>query len=221
MKPTEQQLRVLQDYLHKTLNYRETYEEIYDHILSAVEYQPNDISFEDAINNVIRNDFGSPENLLKVEKANKSALVKDMYKKYRLYFTSYFKFPNVCYLLTALFATYYSFAHASISTTIFIIMSLLMTLTPYIIYLLRLYNTGYILGTTKKSAKDKSFETLASIPVRFFVIVNALAVWTGNGFYKVFFSTGNYFLAVYFLVVILFNLSLYKLYKSEFKITTA
>lgn len=221
MKPDSRQIKILQDYLHKTLTYRESYEEIYDHILSALEHQPADISFQDAINVIIINDFGGHRNLLKVEKAHKDALVNDMYKKYRSYLVSYFKVPNLFYLLLAVGPTCYGFAQIRVSTSLIIVMAFLLILAPYIIYLLRLYDTGYILGTTQKSAKDKSFEILASIPVRFFVIVNAFAIWSGEGFYKVFLGTNNYLLAVWLLIAILYNLSLYKLYKNEFQTTAA
>ncbi len=109
MKPSEQQLKVLQAYLYKTLSYRETYEEIYDHILSAVEFQPGNISFEDAVNNIIRNDFGSPENLLKIEKDIKNALVKDAVRKYFTYLSACFKFPGMLYTVMGALLTYYFF----------------------------------------------------------------------------------------------------------------
>ena len=220
MKPTEQQLKVLQEYLHKTLNYRETYEEIYDHILSALEFQPGAISFQDAVNAIILNDFGGHENLLKVEKAQKDALVSDMYKKYKSYLISYFKLPNLIYLLLAWAAAYFNFTHIVINMVWLAIAAFIAILVPYVIYLLRYYTTGYILGTTQKSAKDKSFETLASVPIRAFVILNALAVWSGAGFYNVL-KANSFVLVTFFIAAVVFNLSLYKLYKSEFNAASA
>jgi hypothetical protein len=221
MKPTEQQLKVLQDYLHKTLTYRESYEEIYDHILSALQHQPEGVNFQDTINAIIINDFGGHKNLLKVEKAQKDALVSDMYKKYRNYFISYFKTPNLFYVILAWAATYFYFTRVSISTTVLVVLFTLIIFAPYVICLLRFYTTGYILGTKQKSAKDRSFGMLAGVPTRLFVVLNALAVWSNASFYSFFSKADNYILVTIFLAAMLFNLALYKLYKNEFNIVTA
>ena len=221
MKPTQQQLKVLQDYLQNTLTYRESYEEIYDHILSALEHRPEGMNFQDTINAIIVDDFGGHKNLLKVEKAQKDALVSDMYKKYRGYFTSYFKTSNLFYVILGWAITYFYLISVSISATILVVMFSIMIITPYVICLLRYYTMGYTLGTKQKSAKDRSFETIASIPIRLFVILNAVAVWSGTGFYGFFTKADNYVLVTSFLLAILFNMALYKLYKGEFNIVAA
>lgn len=40
MRPSQQQKLWLQDYLRQVLTYRETYEEVYDHVLVALEDKP-------------------------------------------------------------------------------------------------------------------------------------------------------------------------------------
>jgi hypothetical protein len=62
---------------------------------------------------------------------------------------------------------------------------------------------------------------LAGAPTRLFVVLNALTVGFGAGFYDFFSKADNYILVTVFLAGMLFNLALYKLYKSEFNITTA
>jgi hypothetical protein len=214
MKPTEQQLKVLQEYLHKTLNYRETYEEIYDHILSALEHQPNSISFEEAINNIIRNDFGSPKNLLKAERTSKNALVKDCLRQFAGYFVGCFKFPAVFYTFGFALASYYLLSQIMFKAfTIECIFAIVITI-PGIIYLMRLYNTGYILETTKRSAKDRLFETLAGMPLRIFVM---LTIWVNTPFYKVWQSNNYYSVTILLLLGVVYDVTLYKLYRNEFK----
>ncbi|MDB5129209.1 hypothetical protein [Mucilaginibacter sp.] len=218
MKPTEQQLKVLQGYLHKTLNYRETYEEIYDHILSAIEHQPENISFEDAVNNIINGDFGSAKNLLKAERTSKNALVKDCLRKFADYFVGCFKAPSLLYTAGFALAAYYLLSQmrfgAFITECIFAVMFALIIFVPGVIYLMRLYNMGYILGTIKKSAKDRLFETLAGMPLRIFVI---LTIWVYTPFYKVWQNTNHYSATVLLLFGVIYNVALYKLYRSEFK----
>ncbi|MBB5396030.1 hypothetical protein [Mucilaginibacter sp. AK015] len=218
MKPTEQQLKVLQDYLYNTLAYRETYEEIYDHILSAMEHQPGNISFEDAINNIIRSDFGSPANLLKLEQAGKKALVKDALRRFGSYFTDCFKFPGVLYALVSALLAYYIFSHVQFSANAIWGMFALVVFTPGMICLLRLYNTGYILDTTRRSAKDKLFENLAGLPIRICLIP---IIITNLAQYKIWESNNYYLLTISFVLGIFYNIALYKLYKREFKTAAA
>jgi hypothetical protein len=214
MKPTEQQLKVLQNYLRKTLTYRETYEEIYDHILSAVEHQPNQVSFEDAINNVIRNDFGSPDNLLKIEKANKDALVKETINMYMKYLGYYCKLPGLLYTLGAASLSYYFFSQMKFGPAAIVGIFALVVLYPALIWGLRLYYTGYNLGSTQKSAKDKLFENLAGLPTRICLV---LLMVVNLSDYKLWDSNNYYLITLFFVVGIFYNVALYQLYRTEFK----
>jgi hypothetical protein len=217
MNPTEQQLKVLQEYLHKTLNYRETYEEIYDHILSALEYQPDIVSFEEAINTVIKNDFGSPKNLLKIEKANKDALVKETINAYLKYFGFYFRLPGLLYTLVVALLSFYFFSQIRLEPTGVVGIFAAVVLYPCSIWALRLYYTGYVLDTTRKSAKDKLFENMAGLPIRICLIplmaVNLLhyKMWDSN----------YYLITAFFVLGVFYNVALYKLYKREFKAVEA
>lgn len=214
MKPTEQQLMVLQNYLHKTLTYRETYEEIYDHILSAVEYQPDNISFEDAINKVISNDFGDPKNLLKIEKANKDALVKETINTYMKYFWYYFKLPGLLYTLGIALLSYYFFSQMKFEPTAVVGLFALVVLYPALIWGLRLYYTGYTLNTTQKSAKDKLFENLAGLPTRI-CLIPLMVINLSD--YKLWDNNNYYLITAFFVIGVFYNVALYKLYRSEFK----
>jgi len=213
MKPTAQQIKTLQDYLNQTLIYREAYEEIYDHILTALEHQPDDIPYQEAINNIIRNDFGDPKNLLKVEKSIKAALVNEAIRRYFAYLKSYFAFPGLLYTLISTLLSYYFFSNARLgSISIFWIFAVVL-IAPSIIWLMRLYNTGYLLDTTRKSAKDKLFETFTGLPVRVLLVPFAIFKLTD---YKL--QSDNYYLiAMFFMIGVIYNLALYQLYKDEFK----
>jgi hypothetical protein len=79
---------------------------------------------------------------------------------------------------------------------------------------LRLYNTGYILDTTKKSAKDRLFETMAGIPIRVFVVIIVFINTTSRKIWNV---DQHYGVTVLLLLGVVYNIALYKLYKDEFK----
>ncbi|WP_374950608.1 hypothetical protein [Mucilaginibacter sp.] len=218
MKPTAQQIKTLQDYLHQTLVYREAYEEIYDHILTALEHQPDNIPFQEAINNIIRVDFGDPKNLLKVEKSIKTALVNDAIRKYLGYVKSYFAPPGLWFTVVGALAAYYFFVNAKVSPGVVMLIFGFIAICPSVIWLLRLYNTGYILDTTRKSAKDKLFETFTGIPVRVLLVPLLFTSITNYTLWQV---NNNYLITLFFVIGVIYNLSLYKLYKEEFKTASA
>jgi hypothetical protein len=228
MKPDQQQIKVLQDYLHETLTYREAYEEIYDHILTALEHQPDNISYQDAINNIIRNDFGDHKNLLKIEKVNKAALVKESLNKYVSFFLSYFTFPRVIYTAIYGLLIYYFLTRVNLGMVVMVSILLIITIVvPGVIVMVRLFNTGYFLDTTRKSARDKMFENFAGAPVRVLIALHTWIFATSSGYgYKIsnfgaWYNLHPYTITIILMLCTIYNLALYKLYKDEFKTVMA
>ncbi len=68
MKLDARQDELLKHYLRKVFLYRETYEEVYDHMISALEERPYTVSFQYAVNDIIRRDFGGHNNLSVIAK---------------------------------------------------------------------------------------------------------------------------------------------------------
>jgi len=215
MKLTVQQIKVLQDYLHQTLTYREAYDELYDHILSSLEQLPENAVFEEAVNSVIKSDFGDPKNLLKIEKEIKDTLVNESIQRYITYLLSYFKFPAVLGTAFGVWLVYYLLSQVDFNLKVSVALLCIVSFLPGIICLLRLYNTGYILDTTRKSSKDKLFETLASIPIR----VSLVIIFVTNVIYKIDnWEDKRYLIIAVFSAGVLYSLALYKLYRDELKI---
>jgi S-adenosylmethionine:tRNA-ribosyltransferase-isomerase (queuine synthetase) len=86
MKPTLQQTQILKKYLRSTLDYRETYQEIYDHILSAVEGNTAGASFEEVVNNIINTDFGGAKGLVRLERQYYKSVVREVISQQWRYF---------------------------------------------------------------------------------------------------------------------------------------
>lgn len=226
MKPDQQQIMLLQKYLHETLSYRETYEEIYDHILTALEQQPDNISCQHAINNIILDDFGGHENLVKIEKVNKAALVTECLNKYVRFFLRYFTFPRGIY--TAIYGSFIFYLISTVNVGMALMVSLLLLVTavvPGAIVIVRLFSTGYFLDTTRKSARDKMFENFAGGPVRALIALHTYIYVTSSGdFYKLYedwYNLHPYMITMILMVCTIYNIALYKLYKDEFKTVIA
>jgi hypothetical protein len=67
MKPTEQEKQWLKEYLYQALTYRETFDEVYDHILLALEHKEAQPFFESTVYQIIDEDFGGSINMLNME----------------------------------------------------------------------------------------------------------------------------------------------------------
>ncbi|MBK0378144.1 hypothetical protein [Mucilaginibacter segetis] len=215
MKPDKKQLKFLQDYLQRKLTYRETFEEIYDHILSAIEQLPQQIQFEVAVNKILQTDFGGYDNLGKVEMASKKALVKESFKKFTVLFTAYFKFPYVLYTGGFFVLVYYLASHVKLEPMLLEGIFALSIVFPGIVTLIRLYYTGYTFLSTKKSARDRLFNNLGGIPVRIFVLINLFIFGTPLGWI----ATGAIGISILLTLALVYNFAFYKLYKAEFKMS--
>ena len=115
MKPTEEQIKGLQAYLRKTLHYKESYEEVFDHIISALADKPAGVNFQQTVNDIIRADFGSHKNLLQVEEGIGAAITADTYKRFHSYITDLIRLPTIFYLAGAAFAIYWLYTFVNFS----------------------------------------------------------------------------------------------------------
>jgi hypothetical protein len=101
MKPTSDQISSLQKYLRKNLKYRETYAEFYDHILTAVEVNSTDASFNDMVMKVVKDDFNGAQGMRSIEDQYRRSAFKELKRKYLNYATDNFRFPGI--FITAVF----------------------------------------------------------------------------------------------------------------------
>ncbi|RZA03329.1 MAG: hypothetical protein EOP47_03225 [Sphingobacteriaceae bacterium] len=93
MKLTEEQLVVLQDTLNDHIKYKETYEEVYDHVLTALEQVDNTVPLGEAINTIMLNDFGGFKGLKKIESDRWWMMTRQMVAKLSGYMIDYLKLP--------------------------------------------------------------------------------------------------------------------------------
>jgi hypothetical protein len=217
MKPTSQQEENLRTYLRNELLYRETYEEVYDHILTALEQKPQDISFQDSVNQIIKDDFGGGQDLVEMEKKCYKLASDEAISQQWNYFKSNFKFPKLIYTLI-LFLTIYlivsKIAHAS-----FIISFLVFTgfVVPGILILLRYFNVGYYTLDTKKSIKDNIMRKIAYLFYQV-ILFPLMLLLNHKKYIDSFIIDHTIIIDLGITVLILYILSFIKLSRDEFKV---
>jgi len=215
MKPTLQQTRLLKKYLRDTLNYRETYEEIYDHILTALEHNAAYPSFEEAVNNIIKNDFGGLKGLVKIEKQHYSAVVNEVIKQQWHNFITNFKFPEIVYSLLLFCCIYYGMLQFTMQSYAMVGLFFAIVMMPGVFVLARYFKIGYAIKDTKKSIKDKILGQVAGKPLLVFnpgifllIAKNQVSLWV---------STHPFIISLVLLTVTLYVLAFVKLCRTEIK----
>jgi len=157
MKPNTQQKELLSKYLRDNLKYRETYTEFYDHILSALESQTTTMPFQDAVNQIIKEDFDGLKGMALIESKYQKAVFEEMKDKYLTYAAQYIKTPliGVTVMLSVIFYVMTSQPWFNLKT--FILIALIVRFIPFILKGVRHFKTGYIFKDIKTSVKDRFF----------------------------------------------------------------
>lgn len=217
MKPDHGQREELKKYLRKNLNYRETYTEFYDHILSALETRGADLSFQDACNHIIKQDFGGIAGMHTIEARYSVAIRHEMKKKYWQYIVGYFASPlaGVTALITALF--YLIIIQPGFNYFVFVEILLAIRIVPSIYKWIRHFKAGYVYKDTKRSVKDSIYVWLDYIPAYALVLLVILLPFGLKDSWNWFKHINPILITVILLLTTLHTFTYYRLYKDEFK----
>jgi hypothetical protein len=82
MKPNIEQEKIIGQVLRGALKFKDTYDEVYDHILSALDTLPGDVHFTDALYDIMANDFGGVKGLKKIERKHTWLAVRQFIADY-------------------------------------------------------------------------------------------------------------------------------------------
>lgn len=155
MKPTLQQTEILKTYLSDILKYRETIDEVYDHVLSAVEEKSENVRFQDAVNDILNEDFDGGKGLVKMEKQRLRDATWEGFVQVARYIKADFKFPGVFYTITLFGAIFYTISHVkNISPVEFLFAYPISAIVFIVLILTRKFFVGYYTGSTKASIGD-------------------------------------------------------------------
>jgi len=211
------------------LKYHETYEEVYDHLLLALETRPQEKFFESTINTIITEEFGGIKGLHAMEKNCKAAATSEVQRQYWRYFFSYFKFPNAIYIaiisaILAYTAFHVSFKLMILSGLIWIIGAIM---TPTLLYAARRFKISYKLYGSQKLLKDRILGRLVYKPFQFiwwYFLLSYILNDIHRAFnYQIDFDPGKNITIVILIIVAvttaIHSLSFIRLIKDEFKIS--
>lgn len=226
MTPTPEQKQWLKEYLYEALSYRETYDEVYDHILLALENKPAQEFFESNVYQIIDEDFGGSINMLNMEVDCKTVTDKEVKTQYWRTFISWFTTPLVAYT-AAIFVFLFlisgikSFAVAIGMT---VIIGLIGLVLPIILISIRSFRIGRKYGDTKASIRDSAFRWLiyGFFLVSWFILGPAFKFLTFLLMHLFTHPPLNFYISralgtMSSMIIIIHFFTLVKLYRDEFK----
>ena len=224
MKLTAEQLQVLQITLSGCVKYKETYEEVYDHVLTALENGDNSKPLDEAINTILLNDFGGFAGLRLIERKHRWAVARQVLAKQGNYLIDHFKFPLLPLTIAIYALVYYLIANFNFGLNrlfLFIATAVIANLCTRF----RMFRTGCIFKNSKKSIKDLPFWIITLVPFSVYTAFDILIKTVFFAFARQYnFREFQYhfheFLPVYSLLMtlyIIYNISVIKLHRDEFK----
>jgi hypothetical protein len=219
MKPTTEQDILLRKYLRETLRYRETYEEVYDHVLTALEHNAYTGTLEDAVNQILRDDFGGYDQLRKMEYKAKGVAIADGVRKYMVFFVDYFRWPRLAYTMCFAALIYFTVGQVALAPIMFEAIFAVIILMPAILSLRRYYVVGYLFRDVKKSIRDDVFARIAMVPTRLFVFLGLGIIISIDKGHNIWTNATPAILTALYLLSAIYLLALVRLYRDEFKMS--
>lgn len=221
MNLTLSQQQILKDYLSNELVYRETYNELYDHISSGLENTPEGSSFEETLKNYVRKEFGGIFGLHAIEKQYRSTVLKGMKRQYFDNISRLFRFPQIILLSIVTVMVYLAFSASWFNANWYFALFFVAAFAITGIRAARYISSGF---WKKKmpSVKDDGFVMIKFFPFALFVLIGLYGYFVlGNTSRELFNTFSPVVTTVIFIAYALHIMSFYKMYRSEFKVNMA
>ncbi|MBW4890834.1 hypothetical protein KXQ82_13970 [Mucilaginibacter sp. HMF5004] len=216
MTLTEEQLQELQDELNFVVKYRETYEEVYDHIASAIErLDDTEIDVTATAKKIINEEFGGRDELKAMEKDRVKLMNIAMRKKHFQHMMQFFNFPVVGFTVIITIAAYFLTAN-QVSRGYLLEFTTASAVVPMLFILYKKLSAKYkqwdFAEYKKQSVKDNYIFIAALLSNSTFNLLNIAN-------HRIQMNGGVcIFIFVFYMVYVL---SFFKLYRDEFKLNMA
>lgn len=224
MKLSEEQIDNVNVLVSNEVKYQETYQEVFDHMLSAMEARNSMPDLQKAYREILEEDFGGHGGLEELEYVQNTSLKDAMEEKRIDYLANFLKWPGILIPLLIAVICYYGI-HASKFFVLWLYLGVFtMVMVPFIFI-----GIGNLIIRLKKSSKKKSIKnnSLRAMGNRLFLYYIGMTIM-GN-FFKILFHylfrlekrtlfvIDAIIIVAIFLYTFLFAIAAFKAYKYEFK----
>lgn len=107
MKLTNEQIATIKQLVNNEVNYNETYLEVYDHVITALEHRDTITDIQNAYAEILEQDLGGHSGLAKLEAESQKAISAQMFKAKWHTFGMFFKWPLLPFTILLGIGIYY------------------------------------------------------------------------------------------------------------------
>lgn len=219
MSLTPAQQRILRAYLDKELTYKETYNELYDHISSGLETSPESSSFEVALKTYVAREFGGPNGLHLIEKQYRATVITRIKKQYSDNIRQFLRFPNIIILAIFSASVYVVFSAGWFDRTWYFMLALVLSFATNGLKITQYYCASYW-KKAKASVKYNSFAVIKFLPLVLLALISSGCAFIAEEYPGKWLNTVGPVVATLTFVVYIAHLTVfYKMYRKEFKVT--
>ncbi|RKR82293.1 hypothetical protein BDD43_2469 [Mucilaginibacter gracilis] len=208
---TEEQEALIKEKLNYTVKFKETFDEVYDHVISTAEAA----DYYNGPDEIIEQEFGSYANLKAMEKARAKLLFKVMRKKHGLNMAYFFNWPVIIFTLAITIAGYFIAANPAYRRYLKLV-TVALALAPILFVLFKKLESKYKAWRydiyQKQSIKDNYIFIAAVLSNSLLNFVNFL-----NSNYVLYGSVVLFIFVCYSVYV----LGFFRLYREEYHINIA
>nr|MBC7613245.1 hypothetical protein [Pseudopedobacter sp.] len=219
MKPNQNEKAWLDKLVYQNVKYNETYYEVIDHVISALENEKDEnITFHQKLNQIWDEDFGGYENLPFLEKQREKEVNKQIAKRRLEIFKSYFKLPLIIGTFTFSIAFYFVSYYFFSNTTLFFILIFSFAAPSLISWVMYWKTKQY--NFIKPSIKNKKITRSRDLAYRIIYLPIAFSFAFLHVFYNFSIKIDQIFSPLFVILITIFilhNSSYFRLYKETFK----
>ncbi len=216
MKLSKGEQESLQDRVSLLVTYRETYQEVYDHLLTGLE-KGNTQDFNTAIDTIIDQDFGGNTGLREMEEFQAELVRKQIRNKHREYMLDCFKWPSVMLTATLIGMIYYFLNNAD--TNIAMRNSVgAITYLPFVFIIVIALINMYFLRGEKRSIQYSEIYNISGIGYVAYIVVKVVLKYVFDQHETLLLQHLNSGLtSIVFVLLLIYTVAFFRLYKDEFK----
>jgi len=166
MKLNDIHIATIKQLVNNQVRFNETYCEVYDHVMTALEAKDSLSDVQQAYNDIIEEDFGGHRGIETLEENRREIVRMETFQKQKQMLYAFFKLPGLLILIGLCSVYYYLFEHRSLHVnSVFSGSFILLTVNSFIIMGI----SNFILRQTKPSINNVSIKIMWQITWRSYI----------------------------------------------------
>ncbi|WP_345953185.1 hypothetical protein [Mucilaginibacter sp. PAMB04168] len=215
MKMTVAQQENIREVLWNRLKYRETFDELYDHILTAIEEDEDDTPPHLIADTIIKQEFGGWDNIKELEKGREKNVQSQFRNALWVEVKSYFRVPFIAFTLLVAVSFYFSADYISRKLLMLILFTAVMM--PAVMWY-RIAPCNRWSRKYKASVKESSANNLGTLGISLFnMLIFLPALFSKQQNYKFMLQAHASLVAVAAAILIIYSVSAVKVFQQNLK----